>query len=58
MTLTAPGCPIADEIVQQVHDVVVEVEGINSATVDLVFEPMWTPDKMSEIARLELGYGL
>ena len=58
MTLTAPGCPIADQIVQQVHDVVVEVEGINSATVDLVFEPMWTPDKMSDVARLELGYGL
>lgn len=58
MTLTAPGCPIADEIVQQVHDVVLEVEGINSATVDLVFEPMWTPDRMSEIAKLELGYGL
>lgn len=58
MTLTAPGCPIADEIVQQVHDVVLEVEGINSVTVDLVFEPMWTPDRMSEIAKLELGYGL
>ena len=52
LTLTAPGCPIADEIVQQVHDVVVEVEGINSATVDLVFEPMWTPDRMSEVAKL------
>ena len=58
MTLTAPGCPIADEIVQQVHDVVLEVEGINSATVDLVFEPMWTPDKMSDVAKLELGYGI
>ncbi|MBP3419682.1 MAG: DUF59 domain-containing protein [Marinifilaceae bacterium] len=58
MTLTAPGCPIADELVQQVHDVVLEVEGINSVTVDLVFEPMWTPDRMSEIAKLELGYGL
>ena len=42
MTLTAPGCPIADEIVQQVHDVVMEVEGIESATVNLVFEPAWT----------------
>ena len=41
MTLTAPGCPIADEIVQQVHDVVMEVEGIESATVNLVFEPAW-----------------
>ncbi|MBE6334653.1 MAG: DUF59 domain-containing protein [Bacteroidales bacterium] len=58
MTLTAPGCPIADEIVQQVHDVVMEIDGVNSVTVDLVFEPMWTPDKMSEIAKLELGYGL
>ena len=47
MTLTAPGCPIADEIVQQVHDVVMEVEGIESATVNLVFEPAWTPDRMS-----------
>lgn len=58
MTLTAPGCPIADEIIQQVHDVVLEVEGINSATVDLVFEPMWTPERMSEIAKLELGFGI
>lgn len=58
MTLTAPGCPIADEIVQQVHDVVMEVEGIESATVNLVFEPAWTPDRMSEIAKLELGYDI
>ena len=56
MTLTAPGCPIADEIVQQVHDVVMEIEGIQEVTVDLVFEPMWTPERMSEVARLELGY--
>ena len=58
MTLTAPGCPIADEIVQEVHDVVMTVEGVESATVNLVFEPTWTPDKMSEIARLELGYDI
>lgn len=58
MTLTAPGCPIADEIVQQVHDAVMEVEGIESATVNLVFEPMWTPERMSDIARLELGYDI
>ena len=41
MPLTAPGCPIADETVQQVHDVVMEIEGINSVTVYLVFEPAW-----------------
>ncbi len=53
MTLTAPGCPIADEIVQQVHDAVMEVEGIDSVIVNLVFEPMWTPERMSEVAKLE-----
>ena len=58
MTLTAPGCPIADEIVQQVHDAVMEAEGIESVTVNLVFEPAWTPDRMGEVAKLELGYDL
>lgn len=58
MTLTAPGCPIADEIVQQVHDVVMETEGIKSVTVNLVFEPAWGPDRMSEVAKLELGYDI
>lgn len=58
MTLTAPGCPIADEIVQEVHDVVMEVEGIEAATVNLVFDPPWGPEKMSEIAKLELGFDI
>ncbi len=58
MTLTAPGCPIADELVQQVHDAVMEVEGINAVTVNLVFEPMWTPERMSETAKLELGFDI
>lgn len=58
MTLTAPGCPIADELVQQVHDAVMEVEGITSVIVNLVFEPAWTPDRMSEVAKLELGYDI
>lgn len=58
MTLTAPGCPIADQIVQEVHDVALTVDGIDEVTVNLVFEPMWTPDRMSEVAKLELGYGL
>ena len=43
---------------QQVHDVVMEVEGIESATVNLVFEPAWTPDRMSDVAKLELGYDI
>lgn len=58
MTLTAPGCPIADEIVQQVHDTVMEVDGIDSVVVCLVFEPAWGPERMSEVARLELGYNI
>lgn len=58
MTLTAPGCPIADELVQQVHDAVIEVEGIESVTVNLVFEPAWTPDRMSDVAKLELGFDI
>ena len=58
MTLTAPGCPIADELVQQVHDAVMEVEGIEAATVNLVFEPVWTPDRMSDVAKLELGFDI
>jgi len=58
MTLTAPGCPIADDIVQQVHDVAMEVEGVESVTVNLVFEPVWTPERMNETARLELGFDI
>ncbi len=49
---------LADEIVQQVHDVVMEVEGIEAVTVNLVFEPAWTPERMSEVAKLELGYNI
>ena len=58
MTLTAPGCPIADQIVQEVHDVVLTIDGLDEATVNLVFEPMWTPERMTPGARLELGFGI
>ena len=58
MTLTAPGCPIADQIVQQVHDVVATIDGLDEVTVNLVFEPVWTPERMSPEARLELGFGI
>lgn len=58
MTLTAPGCPIADQIVQEVHDVVLTIDGLDEATVNLVFEPMWTPERMTPEARLELGFGI
>ena len=55
MTLTAPACPVADLIVQQVHDAAKSVEGVTDATVDLVFDPPWTPERMSEAALLTLN---
>ena len=58
MTLTAPGCPIADQIVQEVHDVVLTIDGFDEATVNLTFEPAWSPERMSEVARLELGFDI
>ena len=58
MTLTAPGCPIADQIVQEVHDMVATIDGLDEVTVNLVFEPVWTPERMSPEARLELGFGI
>lgn len=55
MTLTAPNCPIADEVVAQVHEAVSDVPGVGDVQVELVFEPEWTTDRMSEEAKLELG---
>ena len=55
MTLTAPNCPIADDVVAQVREAVADVPGVKDVQVDLVFEPEWTTDLMSEEAKLELG---
>jgi FeS assembly SUF system protein len=56
MTLTAPACPVAGEIIQEVHDKVKSIEGVGDVHVHLTFEPRWTRDMMSEEARLELGF--
>ncbi|MBP5477650.1 MAG: DUF59 domain-containing protein [Paludibacteraceae bacterium] len=56
MTLTAPGCPAADFLVEDIKQKVGSVEGINSVNVNIVFEPEWTQDRMSEEAKLELGF--
>lgn len=56
MTLTAPGCPAADFLVEDIRQKVGSVEGISTVNVDIVFEPEWTQDRMSEEARLELGF--
>ncbi len=55
MTLTAPGCPVAGSIVKQVRDAVKSVPGVTEAYVDLVWDPVWSRDMLSEAARLELG---
>ncbi|MDR1865498.1 MAG: iron-sulfur cluster assembly protein [Bacteroidales bacterium] len=55
MTLTAPNCPIADDIVLQVKESVEAVKGVKSVAIDLVFDPPWSKDMISEEAMLELG---
>ena len=55
MTLTAPNCPMADFILEDVRMKLEAIEGVNSVTVNIVFEPEWTQDMMSEEAKLELG---
>jgi FeS assembly SUF system protein len=56
MTLTAPGCPIADQILEEVKQKMELVEGIKEANINLVFDPPWTMDMMTEEAKLELGF--
>ena len=56
MTLTAPNCPAADFIVEDVRQKVESIEGLKGASVNLVFEPEWDKDMMSEEAKLELGF--
>ena len=55
MTLTAPNCPAADYIMEDVRTKVESVEGVSRADVKLVFEPEWDPRMMTDEARLELG---
>ena len=55
MTLTAPGCPVADILPMEVQKAAQAVDGVAGVHVELVFDPPWRPDMMSEAARLELG---
>ena len=54
MTLTSPNCPVADLLKK--WDKVAEMDGVTSAKVEIVFEPAWTQDMMSEAAKLECGF--
>ena len=56
MTLTAPNCPAADFIMEDVRMRIEGITGITAATINLVFEPEWDKDMMSEEAKLELGF--
>lgn len=56
MTLTAPNCPAADFILEDVRMKVESVEGVKTLNLNLVFDPAWDKDMMSEEAKLELGF--
>lgn len=56
MTLTSPSCPVAESLPPEVEAKVGSVEGVRSVTVNLTWDPPWTPERMSEAAKLELGF--
>lgn len=56
MTLTSPNCPVAESLPVDVKNKVESVEGVNEAKVNIVFDPPWDKDMMSEEAQLELGF--
>lgn len=56
MTLTAPNCPAADFIIEDINQKVGSIAGVKSVDVELVFEPEWNKDMMSEEAKLDLGF--
>jgi FeS assembly SUF system protein len=56
MTLTSPNCPSAEAIPSEVKDRINEIEGINNVEVELTFDPPYSQDMMSEVAKLELGF--
>lgn len=56
MTLTAPNCPAADFIVEDARYKLQSIEGVNEVNIEIVFEPEWNRDMMSEEAKLELGF--
>lgn len=55
MTLTSPGCPVAESLPREVELKVASIEGVSGVRIDLVWDPPWTPDRMSEAARLDLN---
>jgi FeS assembly SUF system protein len=58
MTLTAPNCPVAEILPKQVKHKILSIEGVTTADIDLVFDPPWDRSKMSDAAKLNLGFDL
>ena len=56
MTLTTPNCPVAESLPQEEKNKIADIEGVNSAEVEMTFDPPWSKDLMSEEAKLELGF--
>src|ERR671936_326087 len=55
-TLTSPGCPIGPQVSEQIEEFVSELDGVGDVTSSMVFDPPWTPEKMSEDAKFALGF--
>ena len=55
MTLTSPNCPVAESLPRMVKDNILKLEGVDDVNLNLVWDPPWTKDKMSEAAKLELN---
>ena len=58
MTLTAPGCPMSGAISEDVEKTLLKLDGVNEAEVEVIWDPPWNPEKMSETAKKMLGWGL
>jgi len=56
MTLTAPGCPVAGILAEEVKTAIEKVPNVKSATVEMIWDPPWSPDRMSEFAKRQFGY--
>jgi len=56
MTLTAPGCPVAGILAEEVKAAIEKVPNIKSATIDMIWDPPWSPERMSEFAKRQFGY--
>ena len=56
MTLTAPGCPVAGILAEEIKMAIEKVPNVKGATVDLIWDPPWTPDRMSDFAKRQFGY--